>query len=84
VELWWNDTAKRKPEVLGGKPVPVPFCPSLLLYGRGVRGERPPTNHLIRFPNLFNLCKHMFNTDSKSLFLFMLICINNGYTCEPK
>lgn len=88
MEHWWNYTAKRNPDIFGGKPVPVPLCPSLLLHGRGVRDERPPTNHLIhgtaRFPNLFNLCKHMLSTDNKGLFLFKQMCLNNGYICEPK
>jgi len=30
MEHWWNDTELRKTEVLGGKPVSVPFCPPLI------------------------------------------------------
>jgi hypothetical protein len=41
-----------KTEVLGEKPVPVPFCPPQIPYGltrdrtRGLRGGRPATNRL--------------------------------------
>jgi hypothetical protein len=45
----WNWQGKT--EVLGIKPVPVTLCPSQIPHGstrsnRGLRGERPATNHL--------------------------------------
>jgi hypothetical protein len=55
----WNENWQGKTEVLGEKPVPVPFSPPQIPHGPtpGLRGEMPATNRLShRRPYTYRIC----------------------------